>query len=64
VTNYNNKKKHKKKLAKENKRKLRQSRRSKATKEENRLEKTIELIKWQNRSKLKPFRKPKEEDDA
>tara|TARA_R110002020_G_scaffold93177_6_gene224940 strand:+ start:284 stop:478 length:195 start_codon:yes stop_codon:yes gene_type:complete len=64
MTNYNNKKKHKKKLAKEKKRKLRQSRRSKATKEENRLEKTIDSIKWHNRSKLKPFRKPKEEDDA
>jgi|TARA_R110000744_G_scaffold274775_2_gene387813 hypothetical protein len=64
VSNYNNKKKNKKKLAKEKARKAKQAGRSRFIKEEHRLEKTIELIKWQNRSKLKPFRKPKEEDDA
>mgnify|MGYP003628067133 FL=1 len=64
MSNYNNKKKNNKKFAKEKARKAKQARRSRFIKEEHRLEKTIESIKWKNRSRIKPYRKPKEEEDA
>tara|TARA_Y100000034_G_C6560669_1_gene242615 strand:+ start:182 stop:385 length:204 start_codon:yes stop_codon:yes gene_type:complete len=67
MSDYNNKKKYKKKKAKERARKAKQAKRSIATKAENRLEKQIEKIKWENRSRLTPLRKvseEKEENDA
>ena len=57
MSNYNNKKKHKKKFAKEKARKAKQARRSRVIKAENRQKKTIELIQWKNRSRLRPIRK-------
>ena len=67
MSDYNNKKKYKRKKAKERARKAKQAKRSIATKTENRLEKEIEKIKWQNRSRTTPFRKAlkeEEENDA
>ena len=64
MSNYQNKKKYKKQKAKERARKAKQAKRSIATKAENRLEKEIEKIKWQNRSRMTPLRKvPKEEEE-
>ena len=57
MSNYNNKKKHKKKIAKELIRKKRQARRSVAIKTKNREKKTIERIQWQNRSRITPIKK-------
>ena len=63
MTNYNNKRKYKKQKAKERARKAKQARRSKAIKAENRDKKAIELIQWKNRSRIAPYKKPKEEDN-
>jgi len=57
MSNYNNKKKNRKKIAKEKARKAKQARRSVSIKAENRQKKTIELIQWKNRSRLRPIRK-------
>ena len=57
MSDYSNKRKYKKKRAKELARKKKQARRSKATKTENREKKVIEKIQWQNRSRLSPIRK-------
>ena len=57
MSDYNNKRKYKKKRAKELIRKNRQARRSEATKAENREKKVIEKIQWQNRSRLSPIKK-------
>jgi len=67
MSNYQNKKKYKKQKAKERARKAKQAKRSIATKAENRLEKEIEKIKWQNRSRITPLGKAfkeEEENDA
>lgn len=64
MTNYNNKRKYKKQKAKEKARKAKQARRSKAIKAENRDKKAIEFIQWKNRSRISPYKKPKEEEDA
>jgi hypothetical protein len=67
MSDYQNKKKYKRKKAKEKARKAKQAKRSIEAKAENRLEKVIEKIKWQNRSRITPFRKAlkeEEENDA
>ena len=51
-----------KKKAKERLGKARAKRRGDAEKAKNREEKAIERIKWQNRSRITPLRKPKEEE--
>ena len=61
MTDYSDKKRYRKKKAKELIRKKRQARRSKATKEENREKKVIEKIQWQNRSRIAPIRNDKED---
>ena len=61
MSNYTNKRKYRKKKAKEEARKKKQARRSKAMKSENRQKKTIEKIQWKNRSRIAPVRN-KEED--
>jgi Skp family chaperone for outer membrane proteins len=61
MSDYNNKRRYKKKQAKELNRKKRQARRSKATKEENREKKVIEKIQWQNRSRIAPIRNDEED---
>ena len=57
MSNYQNKKKYRKKKAKEEARKKKQARRSRAIKAENREKKAIEKIQWQNRSRVTPLRK-------
>ena len=61
MSDYNNKRKYKKKRAKELIRKKRQARRSKAIKEENREKKVIEKIQWQNRSRISPITNDEED---
>ena len=61
MSDYNNKKKYKKQKAKDRARKAKQARRSRAVKEENRVKKAIEKIKWQSRTRIKPLRKVKDE---
>tara|TARA_B100000519_G_scaffold182330_1_gene175225 strand:+ start:85 stop:270 length:186 start_codon:yes stop_codon:yes gene_type:complete len=56
MSDYSNKRKYKKKKAKEQARKKKQARRSIAIKSENRQKKAIEKIKWQNRSRITPTR--------
>lgn len=60
MSNYNNKKKYKKRIANEKKRQRRQLRRSKAIKASRKSDEEIERLKWQYREKLTPVRKPKE----
>lgn len=61
MTDYSDKKRYRKKKAKELIRKKRQARRSKLTKEENREKKVIEKIQWQNRSRIAPIRNDEED---
>ena len=61
MSNYNDKKKNKKKIAKENIRKARQARRSKAIKAQHKSDKEVEKLKWEHRERLTPIRKPKED---
>ena len=56
MTDYTNKKKYRKKKAKEEARKKKQARRSRAIKQENRDEKILEKIKWQSRNRITPIR--------
>jgi len=62
MSSYHNKKKYKKKKAKERLGKARAKRRGDAEKAKNREEKAIERIKWQNRSRITPLRKAIEEE--
>ena len=57
MSDYSNKRKYKKKRAKELIRKKRQARRSEATKTKNQEKKVIEKIQWQNRSRITPIKK-------
>ena len=57
MTNYTNKKKYRKKKAKEEARKKKQATRSRALKAENREKKAIEKIQWQNRARVTPIKK-------
>ena len=62
MSDYQNKKKYKMKKAKERAKKVKTKRKSDAVKAENRAEKEIEKIRWQNRSRITPFRKVVEEE--
>jgi len=62
MSNYQNKKKYKKQKAKERAKKVKARRKSDAIKAENRAEKAIEKIQWQNRSRITPLRKVVEEE--
>ena len=57
MSDYNNKKKYKKKKTKERIREARAKRRGNVEKEKNREEKMINKIQWQNRSRIRPLRK-------
>ena len=62
MSNYQNKKKYKKQKARERAAKARAKERGDATKAENRQEKVIEKIRWQNRSRITPLRKVMDEE--
>ena len=62
MSNYQNKKKYKKQKAKERAKKVKARITSDAIKAENRAEKAIEKIQWQNRSRITPLRKVVEEE--
>ena len=62
MSNYQNKKKYKKQKARERAGKARAKKRGDAVKAENRQEKVIEKIRWQNRSRLTPLRKVVDEE--
>ena len=62
MSDYHNKKKYKKKKAKERLGKARAKRRGDAEKAKNREEKAIERIKWQARSRMTPLRKVVDEE--
>jgi len=62
MSNYQNKKKYKKQKAKERAKKAKARRKSDAIKAENRAEKAIEKIRWQNRSRMTPLRKVVDEE--
>tara|TARA_Y100000310_G_scaffold307894_1_gene350445 strand:- start:298 stop:486 length:189 start_codon:yes stop_codon:yes gene_type:complete len=62
MSNYQNKKKYKKQKARERAAKARAKERGDATKAENRQEKVIEKIRWQNRSRITPLRKVVDEE--
>ena len=55
------KRKRKKKEKKKKERDIKMKKRRAAIKEKHREEKAIEKIRWQNRSRITPFRKPEEE---
>jgi len=57
MSNYHNKKKYKKKKAREKTGKARAKRRGDAEKAKHREEKAIEKIRWQNRSRITPLKK-------
>jgi len=61
MSDYNYKKKYRKKKAKERIREARAKRRGNAEKEKHRQEKMINRIQWQNRSRIRPLRKETEE---
>ena len=62
MSDYQNKKKYKRKKAKERVKRGRAKRKSDSVKAENRHEKVIDKIRWQNRSRMTPFRKVVEEE--
>ena len=62
MSDYHNKKKYKKKKEKERARKAKAKKKGAAIREENREEKFIERIQWQNRSRITPLRKVVEEE--
>ena len=62
MSDYQNKKKYKRKKAKERAKRVKAKRKSDSVKAENRAEKEIEKIRWQNRSRITPFRKVVEEE--
>ena len=62
MRDYNNKKKYKKKKARERAGKAIAKKRGDAEKTKHREEKAIEKIKWQNRSRITPLRKVMEEE--
>jgi len=62
MSNYQNKKKYKKRKAREKAAKARAKKRGDAIKAENRQEKVIEKIRWQNRSRITPLRKVVDEE--
>ena len=67
MSDYHNKRKFKKKKDRERAAKARAKKRGDAEKAKHRQEKVIEKIKWQNRSRMTPFRKElkeEEENDA
>jgi len=62
MSNYQNKKRYKKQKARERAAKAKAKKRGDAIKAENRQEKVIEKIKWQNRSRITPLRKVVDEE--
>ena len=62
MSDYQNKKKYKRKKAKERAKRVRAKKKSDSVKAENRHEKVIDKIRWQNRSRMTPFRKVVEEE--
>ena len=62
MSDYQNKKKYKRKKAKERVKRVRAKRKSDSVKAENRHEKVIDKIRWQNRSRMTPLRKVVDEE--
>ena len=62
MSDYQNKKKYKRKKAKERAKRVRAKRKSDSVKAENRHEKVIDKIRWQNRSRMTPLRKVVDEE--
>jgi len=62
MSDYSNKRKYKKKKARERAGKARAKKRGDAEKAKHREEKAIDKIKWQNRSRITPLRKAVEEE--
>jgi hypothetical protein len=62
MSDYQNKKKYKKKKAKDRGRKAKAKTRGDTIKAENRHEKVIDKIRWQNRSRMTPLRKVVDEE--
>ncbi len=62
MSNYQNKKKYKKQKARERAAKTRAKQRGDAIKAENRHEKVIDKIRWQNRPRMTPLRKVVDEE--
>ena len=62
MSDYQNKKKYKRKKAKERAKKVKAKRKSDSVKAENRHEKVIDKIRWQNRSRMTPLRKVVDEE--
>ena len=62
MSDYQNKKKYKRKKAKERAKRVRAKKKSDSVKAENRHEKVIDKIRWQNRSRMTPLRKVVDEE--
>jgi len=62
MSDYSNKRKYKKKKARERAGKARAKKRGDAEKAKHREEKAIDKIRWQNRSRITPLRKAVEEE--